>query len=93
MPRAEQREAGEPCGERQAENDQRRAVPSAGEHQPGAGAGPGAAGHAAGGGGAASSGEGDVGICTLCLYVFIGNYTNIHFAVDLSFVQGDVQSH
>lgn len=62
MQRAEQREAGEPRGERQAEDDQRRAVASAGEHQPGAVAGPGAAGHAAGAGRPAAPGERDVGI-------------------------------
>lgn len=55
--RAEQWEAGEPRGERQAEDDQRRAVPSAGEHEPGAGAGPGTAGHAAGAGHPAAPGE------------------------------------
>lgn len=60
MPRAEQREAGELRGERQAQDDQRRAVAGAGEHQSGAVAGPGAAGRAAGAGRLAAPGEGDV---------------------------------
>ncbi len=68
VPRAEQWEAGEPRGERQAEDDQRRAFSSAGEHEPGAGARPGAAGPAAGAGGPAATGERDVGIRTFCTY-------------------------
>lgn len=62
VPRAEQREAGEPRGERQAEDDQRGAVPRSGEHQSGAGSGSGSAEHAAGAGGQTAAGERDVGI-------------------------------
>lgn len=60
VPRAEQREAGELRGERQAQGDQRGAVPCAGDDQPGAGAGPGPAEHAAGPSGPAAAGERDV---------------------------------
>lgn len=67
---AEQWEAGEPRRERQTENDQQWVVQSAGEHQPGAGAGPGTAGYAAGTGLPATTGERNVRISIVCINCF-----------------------